>query len=352
MKETNRIHSLDYLRGLMATSIMLYHFGYWSGVKYDANMLFGRLGIYGVSIFYVLSGITLYNVYKDRLTFEKHTLIDFFVKRIFRIFPLLWIANTLSILLNWYKTHHFPNLSLIFLNYTGLFGFISPDKYLSTGAWSIGNELVFYAIFPILILSIKYNQILWFILAGIGLLVGIYFGYEILNEDLPLAEQWGNYVNPFNQFWLFLGGVLMAWSSLFFKSKLNNSAIAIGLLLLISLFVFFPVDGSQLFLVIKLNRIIFVALSIGISIGFFWLDWAFLPSFLDTILSFLGKISYSIYLLHPIFFLGLKSVNQKYFHLSNIPIYFIGIAISLFSANFVYNFIEKPMINWGKRVVE
>jgi exopolysaccharide production protein ExoZ len=348
----DRIHSLDYLRGIMATSIMLYHFGYWSGIKHDANMLLGRLGIYGVSIFYVLSGITLYNVYKDKLTFEKKTIIDFFVKRIFRIFPLLYVANTLTILLNFYKTHRFPNFNLIFLNYTGLFGFISPDKYLSVGAWSIGNELVFYVIFPILILSIRHNKTLWLILSGIGLLLGVYFGYEILVENTPLPEQWGNYVNPFNQFWLFLGGVFMAWSSPFVKSKLSNSIIAIGLILLIIFFVFFPVGSSQIFLVTKLNRVIFVILSVGISIGFFWLDWSFLPSVCTKILSFLGKTSYSIYLLHPITFLVLKSLNLRFFHLPNTLIYLIGISCSLFLANFVYNFIEKPMINWGKRILE
>ncbi|WP_367892016.1 acyltransferase family protein, partial [Rodentibacter pneumotropicus] len=56
----NRISSLDYLRGLCSFSIMIYHYMLWTGYKVDANDFISRMGIYGVSIFYILSGLTLY----------------------------------------------------------------------------------------------------------------------------------------------------------------------------------------------------------------------------------------------------------------------------------------------------
>jgi peptidoglycan/LPS O-acetylase OafA/YrhL len=50
-----RIEALDWLRGLMAVSIMLYHLTIWYIVALDSSSVLGRLGIYGVSVFFVLS---------------------------------------------------------------------------------------------------------------------------------------------------------------------------------------------------------------------------------------------------------------------------------------------------------
>jgi exopolysaccharide production protein ExoZ len=63
-----RIHSLDYLRGLAALGIMLYHYSMWTfNKKFDAGDLIQRIGIFGVPIFYILSGLTLHVIYHNRL---------------------------------------------------------------------------------------------------------------------------------------------------------------------------------------------------------------------------------------------------------------------------------------------
>lgn len=77
---SNRLESLDWLRGLMALSIMLYHFG----GKHDAATPLGRLGIYGVSIFFILSGLSMAIAY-DRYIQGFRTSVTFFIRRLFRI---------------------------------------------------------------------------------------------------------------------------------------------------------------------------------------------------------------------------------------------------------------------------
>jgi peptidoglycan/LPS O-acetylase OafA/YrhL len=52
--EINRIEGLDWLRGLMAIGIMSYHYFSWKFGAIELENPLGRLGIYGVSIFYVL----------------------------------------------------------------------------------------------------------------------------------------------------------------------------------------------------------------------------------------------------------------------------------------------------------
>ena len=63
----NRLYNLDYLRGLVTFGIMIYHYLSWTLGKFTADTFMGRVGIYGVSIFYVLSGLTLYYVYYDKM---------------------------------------------------------------------------------------------------------------------------------------------------------------------------------------------------------------------------------------------------------------------------------------------
>lgn len=80
----DRLEPLDWLRGLMALSIMLYHFGPW----HDAAHPIGRLGIYGVSIFFILSGLSMAIAY-DRYICDVPSSVSFFIRRLFRIWPLL-----------------------------------------------------------------------------------------------------------------------------------------------------------------------------------------------------------------------------------------------------------------------
>ena len=89
-----RLYNLDYLRGLAAFGIMIYHYLSWTLGKFTADTFMGRLGIYGVSIFYILSGLTLFCVYNDKMTLSKKDVATFFKKRVFSIFPLLWIFQT------------------------------------------------------------------------------------------------------------------------------------------------------------------------------------------------------------------------------------------------------------------
>ena len=129
-----RLHSLDYLRGLAAFGIMIYHFFTWWVGSFPAESFMGRVGIYGVAVFYVLSGLTLHHVYFAKMA-GLRDVRSFGVKRVFRIFPLLWIVTIAAVIL----AQRIPDWSDLVLNLTGLFGFVKWDAYFSTGVWSIAR---------------------------------------------------------------------------------------------------------------------------------------------------------------------------------------------------------------------
>ncbi len=141
---TKRIESLDYLRGLMALAVMVYHYTSWTLGTVGVEHLLGKLGIYAVAIFYILSGVSLTLVYQDRIQ-QARDVYSFAVKRVFRILPLFWLSVVAALGFRFVEAWRagaafavpWPQ---VFLNLTLLFGFVQPTAYLSTGAWSIGNE--------------------------------------------------------------------------------------------------------------------------------------------------------------------------------------------------------------------
>lgn len=335
----NRLYSLDYLRGLAAFGIMIYHYLTWTLGSFSADTFMGRLGIYGISIFYVLSGLTLYYIYWDKMKPSKEEIKSFFLKRIYRIFPLLWLVTIVSIILS----KKLPDFYSLFLNISGLFGFIEWDTYFATGAWSIGNELVFYVFFPFFILFSKSYKPIMVLLATSIFGIYLYFAFYILNENLTLFEQIRNYYNPLNQVFLFLGGFLLG--RFLHNVKLKKSIVIMLLILGLSIFIFYPVTGDTINLVVGLNRLIFTACCFLICISFYKNTFT-LTKFISKPLILLGEISYSVYLIHPIVYSVIESkFIIRYFPESVRLI--ISVMSTLIISYFVYQRFEKYFLKLG-----
>lgn len=343
----NRLYNLDYLRGLAASGIMVYHYLSWTFGDFKSDTFLGRLGIYGVSLFYVLSGLTLFHVYFNKMKPSKSEVISFFRKRFYRIFPLLWLATIAAIVIS----EKSPDWFDVFLNLSGLFGFLKWDSYFSPGIWSIGNELVFYVFFPFFVLFSKSKRILMVLLTTIITALYIYFAFFVIDANSTLSRQWYYYVHPINQVFLFLGGFLIG---LFFGNfKLSNylslSMLAAGL----GLFVFYPVSGDTVHLVSGANRLIFTAACFLISIAFYKFTYN-IPVFFHKPLSLLGEASYSIYLLHPIvykmaeIYLFPPGKDKAYSHYIFLVI--VSLSATLLFGYFIFNYFEKYFMKMGKTV--
>lgn len=340
MQTSNRLYNLDYLRGLAAFGIMIYHYFSWIFGTFSSNTFMGRIGLYGVSIFYVLSGLTLYYVYYENMKICYKDIFAFAKKRFFRIFPLLWLVTISAILLSG-KTPDWYNL---FLNLTGLFGFIKWDTYFSAGIWSIGNELVFYVFFPFFVLFAKSNKKLLIILSVTIFLLYIYFAFNKLDSQTPFSYQWKNYINPLNQVFLFLGGFLTGL--LFKKVKINSITTILLLLFGIALFAFYPVNGDRINLVTGVNRLIFTFCCFLICFCFYKLTIKF-PEFIHKPLTLLGEVSYSVYLLHPLVW---SIIFNKY--LLTIPVSIkasLSVIFTLIISYFTYQYFEKFFMKIGRK---
>lgn len=343
--KNSRIETLDWLRGLMALSIMFYHLTIWIIYPLDSSNTLGRLGIYGVSIFFVLSGLSMavvYNVYINSIK----TSINFYVRRIFRIWPLLWIVCILAIIpqivrVGTYDWNH------LFLNVTTLFGFIKPSASIAVGAWSIGNEMVYYALTPLIFYLYNYKKWVGNVFFLASLSVGMVFAFNLLTPNMTLSEQWELYVNPFNNLYLYVMGIAIYYN---FRDININSMLNIALLILaVSLFCALPFEGNQISIVSGSGRVIFTVLSFIIVLCFYKLRIQ-LPDILGNTLETFGIATYGVYLIHPIVYLYakffLKEVNMN----SGVLLFSIVAVLTIVMSIFSYKLFELRLVKIGKQV--
>lgn len=345
---SDRINCLDYLRGVFACLIMTYHFFEWNAIKFfgvDFLKVWSSIGVPG---FYILSGITLYLMYKDRMSFEYPSILNFYISRVFRIFPVLWIAIFLTIL----STRELPSTEVLFLNFTGLFSVFAWDKYIATGSWSIGNELFFYLCFPMILFLFKKSLTLFYTFFVLTIFIFFFFIFKYIDVDFGVLSQWEKYVNPLNHVFYFYLGVILGTTYSSMKNKIFFKIYLIILLFIISISIFgFTNIGDPIVLFVGGNRLILTALVTSLVFSSLISNMK-LKAYVHRPLKYLGDLSYSIYLLHPfLFYFTQKLCDRLIRHDVYIPYqirFSIFIVLTFVSSYFIWKYVETYFIKLGK----
>jgi len=180
----------------------------------------------------------------------------------------------------------------------------------------------------------------------ITIIVEIIFSFFILTPNDTLGNQWGIYINPFNQLFLFVLGISIYYN--FNKLKNNNLLNILGVLSVL-LFVFYPVRGDQINITTGVNRFVFSILCC-IVILMVWKTKLSPPKSIKNLLNTIGLSTYSIYLLHSLVILIVKLFMDK-IGCSNVYILILVSIIStiIFSV-YVYKYLEKPFVKLGKKL--
>ena len=327
---------------------MAYHLTGWQFAEPDSGGLLGRMGIYGVSIFFILSGLSMAIVYSNFIVGQRTSLI-FFVRRIFRIWPLLWVCIGLQIMPLAVAGSGGVPIGKVVLNLTTAFGFVKPEAYINTGAWSIGNEMVYYAMTPFMLLLYRRRVAYGNSALALALAISLYFCFCLLTPQASLASQWRSYINPFNNLFLYLSGIAIYFNlkELKFKPWVVGGlfACSVGFLSL------YPVTGDQITIVTGVNRLLFMLASLALVVSFYkFSQYHLVPGFISFPLEQLGIATYGVYLLHPIVcgylgrLLGKIGFPNPYLLFSLVIV--LTIAVALLS----YHLFEKKMMKLGKMI--
>jgi peptidoglycan/LPS O-acetylase OafA/YrhL len=336
----NRYRSLDLLRGLMAVSIMMYHLN-----EGESGSILGRLGIYAVCVFFVLSGLSMAIAY-DRFITGARTAGAFYVRRIFRIWPLFWLAVSLVALASWHGGKPVGAGKLI-LNYTTLFGFVAPYSYVNEGAWSIGNEMVYYALTPLLLAGIRYRRWVGGCIMAATIALGALFALRWMNPAAPIESQFDVYVNPFNNLYFYCSGLMLYYG---LRDTKPGNRWCVGMLVVSgAVFVFYPLTGNQIYLAVGLPRLVFSVISV-VTVYAFWKLPNVLPGTIGDKLEQLGMATYGIYLLHPIAMGWIASVLKRLGVFAPVRFQVLVVAVTIAGSLLLYRYYEYPFMQLGKRL--
>lgn len=336
---------------MAALGILLFHHKEWYlGRALYSDEFLCNVGIYGVAFFFMISGFTLRHIYSP----ENFQIKRYFISRVLRIYPLMILCVLFFYALN-------PgNFGLSFLwEISGIQGFLNSSAYQPIWLWSIGTELCFYVLFPVLIWLEKQNiRLLYLLFAGI-LILQITVFWNIRNWE----NTWYWYTHPaFNVLYFITGYVLNTrnWS----KRKVGNllSPLQLKILFWLMLFIFLLWPGSHNEKYTWVNGQYRVASFLMMTI-IFSLGINLFSDLRQNIFNRwavgLGLISYGVYALHPLVFHVWTKILTYYLFadivilglsLNNV-IWFTGsVVFTLLLSILSWKYIESKIMAWKKRL--
>lgn len=320
-----RYPAIDGLRALAALAVVLFHvliaaYGL-EGVRAVRNWL--DLGYFGVSLFFLISGLLIQH------SVQRTPPGRFWIRRFFRLFPLYWASMLCALMFAPLLGIEQISVTQVLANATMLQRLFGQDDLIDV-YWTLGLEMLFYMLTTIIVILKGQHSIpiiVFFLLCGALVTDGI---LPIVTgtvstdgiSDTPmrvfanLATMFFGYMYgqalthpPSNRRWwiiicaLWLA-VTVACSMTGYSGDMIARSCAFGLFFLIS---------TQ-------------------------------PFALPALLAWLGKISYSLYLLHMIviaFVFQHESIPYK------IP---VALLLSIAVAGISYYAIEQPGIRLGERL--
>lgn len=353
---------IDALRCFAILGVVLVHSTQLGNPRSDIISEFALQGARGVQLFYIASALTMFLSMEVRNKQETRHLAKFFIRRFFRIAPLFYLAIIIYILYDGLSARYWaPNgIEWWYIPMTAFFLHGWHPEVVDAvvpGGWSIAVEMTFYLLVPYLFLKLNNIKSTLAFLLG-SLVLSKILSVIIINALQPYYPNNQQYlVDSYSYFWffsqlpVFISGILL----FHLVKKYPNQDKTIGLLFLfITLFLFTAFLQTNTFSNLLPQHFLY-----SIAFLFFSLSLHFWPHALlvNRITSLIGKLSFSIYLVHIMVINILNSIllkngfildGNKNFVLKYLLVLTISISISYIT----YNLFEIPGINFGKDIIK
>jgi len=364
---TTELPNLTALRGVAALLIVVYHFDeIVLHLAFSTSSLFLFHSYLMVDLFFILSGFILYHVYASKFTkgIKWPSYFQFMKARFARVYPLHAIVLVLFIIIFYFSLNPFMSGTLV--------NMIHDPKALPTNflllqsfglhkiftwnlpSWSISAEWWSYLAFPFLVYSLSRQRKLA-LFCMLGSVIGVYvtIAYYLPHSQYILILPDSKSLNVSFDFGYlrglagFISG-LIAYELSRFKSHTNFLASdAIGLIALTSCFLFMNTST---------NDLIVIPFFVLLVLNFAYNKKAISKFCKLKALQFLGKISYSIYMVHYVLILclalpGMKLLGFKYTGPGSIQpplaqgllIFTFFLSLVIFVSYLCYRWIEVPL---------
>ena len=328
--------------GLRAVAILLV-------IIFHAFPKFLRGGFIGVDIFFVISGYLITSIILKNQSQNNFSLLDFYSRRIKRIFPALIVVLTFCLVAGWYVLlgneyellgKHIAAGSIYISNFVlqSEAGYFDTDSELKLllHLWSLAIEEQFYLVFPLLLIIGKRFRVNSLLIISACLSVS-FLANVIQISDNPSEV----FFFPTSRAWELLIGSLIAYLSIYsiaknYAEKYANPLSWIGVVLILSAWI-----------LLNSKKILFPSWwallpTLGAACLIFagetaWFNRKILAS---KIAVFIGLISYPLYLWHWVLlsFVQITELDKPKPFLK-----ILVLCLAAFLAWLTYYFIEKNL---------
>lgn len=339
---------IDGLRALAVLAVVAYH----------ASPLQIKGGFIGVDIFFVISGFLISTVILQNMQNDSFSFLEFYSRRIKRIFPALLLVLVACFLFGWIGLYS-DEYQQLGKHIVGGSGFLSnfllwqESGYFDNSAeskpllhlWSLGIEEQFYIICPFLLwfcwkqrLSPLIPILFLFVISFVLNLIGIH------------KDSVGAFFSPQTRFWELLIGVVLAYQKLYgfnikpvlkLKTEINfpyvHSFISfLGLGLIVFGFLFISKERG-----FPGVWALFPTLGAAMIIGAGSQAWLNKNIFSNKILVWFGLISFPLYLWHWPVLSFIHTINNG--NDASRMVRLLAVLSSILLAWLTYKLIEKPI---------
>ena len=337
----DRFYLLDIARGVAATAVAIFHYKLFYAYNlssenlvtenqpfYDYIKLVYEHGWIAVQFFFLLSGFIFFKLYLNKIKNKNISFYNFLILRISRLYPLHFLTLMIVLVLYFFlKSYDFINpiradlkhffYNLLLIHEWGLSSYASFNE----PSWSISVEFLMYVIF--FYLALKTNIIFFSFLIIFASSI-LFFKFKFLG--------YGGYC-------FFVGGLSYILIENF-KVNQKNKVLFLCFMILVSGNILFFFNENSI-----LNKIISLTIFFPGIINLLYLTNSYMPK-IGKRLSFIGDISYSIYLIHfPVILITLFILNLLNLKIDfNSTLIFSAYLIITFIISFIsYKFFEIPL---------
>jgi len=352
-----RLGYLDSLRGLAALYVLVYHailLAQPNLIVPDLYAPFFMAGGTGVMLFFVVSAFSLC------LTWPRHEktgipLSSYFISRFLRIAPLFYFMMIAIYIRDIFVFDTWHSAGKVFINAAFLFNlFPQAQEGYVWASWAIGVEFLFYVLFPLFyyMTSSLWQRLTLVFLTGV--LTMLYFAW-LPTLHIEEATRAGFMNSGLLRFLPVFAMGMVAFDVVRRLHDAPNAREIGGALVALSVLVYGAIIAGYLPMLASIygQGFCYALLLVGLALHPFWL-------YVNPLTRFFGKISYSVYLLHPPIVYALSPayrwIAEMRFAKSDAVTFWLSIGLTLAIvtplAMLTYRFIEVPGIELGKRWIK
>ncbi len=336
-----RLTSLDFLRGIASFGVCWFHLGYYFSYPTPDDSFFhlvkltGKYGWLGVQVFFVISGFVIpYSLYQSGYRLKNFP--TFILKRIVRLDPPYLITILLTIFLGLayaklagrpFLVEDAPVSAVRVLLHFAYLNVFFDYVWLNPVFWTLAIEFQYYILvglaFPLLVSRKQQTRIISLIVLSAVCLAGRY--------NVAHGARFDAFIFHF----LFL-----------FQMGITTFQYVVGII------------SKKEFLMVMAVAVVGCLVTLGFSqtlAGVFAVSCALLYRRRNFVSDFLGRISYSLYLLHwPVGHVFLSLVGAKLLHAQTGPmrllVLLMATAVTLGASALLYYTVERPSQAWSSRI--